>query len=125
MAKKRRSKRMQVLEYIYDLRKDKLATKRYIADAEVQISKNENTSNYQPMPQDKPLFDVISQNKSILGQIAQPAEYYQNSQPTYVPQIDSSMLEKPILQQNTNNNFLYIGIGLLLIFVLKPFKRKK
>ena len=124
MAKKTR-KRMKVLEYIYNLRKDKLATKRYLADAEVQISKNENTSNYQPIPQDKPLYDVISQNKTILGKISQPAEYYQNFQPTHVPQIDSSMLEKPILQQNTNNNFLYIGIGLVLIFVLKPFKRKK
>lgn len=125
MSKKRKGKRMQVLEYIYDLRKDKLATKRYLADAEIQISKNENSSNYQPVPQDKPLFEAISQNKSILGQITQPTEYYQNSQPTYVPQIDSSLVDKPILQQNTNNNFLYIGIGLVLIFVLKPFKRKK
>lgn len=115
MSKKRRGKRMKVLEYIYNLRKDKLATKRYIADAEVQISKNENSSNYQPMPQDK----------STLGQITQPTEYYQNPQPTFVPQIDSSLIEKPILQQNTNNNFLYIGIGLLLIFILKPFKHKK
>jgi len=125
MAKKRRGKRMQVLEYIYNLRKDKLATKRYLADAEVQISKNENSSNYQPIPQDKPLFEAISQNKSILGQITQPTEYYQNSQPNFLPQIDYSLPEKPILQQNSNNNFLYIGIGLLLVFILKPFKRNK
>lgn len=126
MAKKRRKgKRMQVLEYIYNLRKDKLATKRYLADADVQIAKMENSSNHQPIPQDKPLFEAISQNKSTLGQITQPTEYYQNSQPTFLPKIDSSLFEKPILQQNTNNNFLYIGIGLILIFILKPFKSKK
>jgi len=116
---------MQVLDFIYNLRKDKLATKRYLADAEVQISKNENSSNYQPIPNDKPLFEAISQNKTTLGKITQPTEYYQNSQPNFLPQIDYSLPEKPILQQNTNNNFLYIGIGLLLIFILKPFKHKK
>lgn len=124
MAKKR-SKRMQVLEYIYDLRKDKLATKRYIADAEVKISQNEAATNYAPTPQDKPLFNVLDQykNKTVLSQITQPEQYY--PQPSFIPQIEPTLIEKPIFQQSQNNNLLYGGIFLLLIFVLKPFKRKK
>lgn len=120
MARKRRGRRMQVLDMIVNFHKDRLATKRYLADKEVELASVESRSvNVPPVENYSRSTDRLNDQQSIIDV------------PTYIPPSGGGGVSDfvtsygpPTPAQSSNKNMIYIalGLGVLLLFGKKIFK---
>lgn len=125
MSRKRRGRRMEFLDMIVNLRKDNLATKRYLADKEVELANVESRSaNIPPV-------ENYTRSTDRLNIFADKPQQSIIDIPTYIPPSGGDGVSDfvtsygpPTPAQSSNKNMIYIalGVGALLLFGKKIFK---
>ena len=126
MAKnRRRGRRMQFLDMIMNLRKDKLATDRYISDNEVKLA---GLGSGSPSTQTSENQNIPSNLGKRGGNIEQSIIDYPSFKDNYIaPDYlnESNMVSSSFVPKN-NNYLMYFGVGIVafLLFGKKLFKKR-